>query len=379
LALFLASLLGSAPAIAAQRVGEVIFAHGITSVQQAGEGPRFVTKGDALNEGDVISTSSRGFAVIGFRDGTKLTLRPDTTFAVDKYNDAAGQEAASFLLHKGGIRTVTGTMAKNKPQSVQFKTTTGAIAIKGTSFDARICGDDCTEDARSIAQRGAAPDIVARVATFTGPSAVIGRDGKPRPVILGMPLVNGESVRTEKGAFVVLAFRDESKVTVVSESEFKLQDVRFSGAQSEKGNFVVRVLRGGVRALTGLLGKSEPKAVRFDLLTATIGVRGTGVDSRLAPECISGSCSESAFAYTWEGAVAMQVGDRTIVIETERAGVFNPALGRLALRLCVHRPFSRPRVPFVSTIVNQNIKRTNNNRLCFSYRDLNAIKQHGVN
>lgn len=329
--LWLAWGLGAMPVFAARQVGEVIYAHGITSAQGPDEGARFVARGDALTEGDVVSTSARGFAVIGLKDGTKVTLRPNTSFAIEKYNETADQEAELFTLLKGGIRALTGTIAKRKPRSVQFKTASGALEIKGTSFDARICGDDCTQDARAIAKRNAAQDIVARVAVFAGPSAVIGQDGKPRVVTAGMPLVNGETVRTEKDAFVVLAFRDESKVTVVSDSEFKLQDVRFAGARADSGNFIVRVVRGGARALTGLLAKREPKSVRIEMLTATIGIRGTGVDGRLAPECISGKCTEAAYAYTWEGAIALQVGERAIVIETGRAGVFNPAQDRLTL------------------------------------------------
>lgn len=324
-------VLAATSAFAAQPAGEVVYAHGIASAQRPGEGPRFVAKGDALNEGDVVTTSIRGFAVIGLKDGTKVTLRPDTSFVIEKYNDAAGHESGLFTLLKGGIRTLTGMMAKRKPQSVQFKTATGAMEIKGTSFDARICGDDCTDDARAIAKRNAAQDVVARVAVFAGPSAVIGRDGKPRVITVGMPLVNGEAVRTEKGAYVVLAFRDETKVTVISESEFKLQDVRFAGPKADTGNFVVRVVRGGARALTGLLAKRDPKAVRVDMLTSTIGIRGTGFDARLAPDCIADKCSEAAFAYTWEGAIVLEVGGRSVIIETGRTGVFNPAQDRLTL------------------------------------------------
>lgn len=327
----LAWVLAAASAFAAQPVGEVVYAHGIASAQRPGDGPRFVAKGDTLNEGDVVTTSIRGFTVIGLKDGTKVTLRPDTSFVIEKYNDVAGQESGLFTLLKGGIRALTGMTAKRKPRSVQFKTASGALEIKGTSFDARICEDDCTQDTRTIAKRNAVQDIVARIAVFAGPSAVIGRDGKPRVVTVGMPLVNGETVRTEKDAYVVLAFRDESKVTVVSDSEFKLQDVRFAGPKADSGNFIVRVVRGGARALTGLLAKREPKSVRVEMLTATIGIRGTGVDGRLAPECISGKCTGAAYAYTWEGAIALQVGERAIVIETGRAGVFNPAQDRLIL------------------------------------------------
>ena len=75
----------------AQPVGEVTYAHGLTSVQRPGEDARFVQKGDKLNQGDVISTSNRGFAVVSLKDGTKITLRPNTSFSVDKFSHGAGE------------------------------------------------------------------------------------------------------------------------------------------------------------------------------------------------------------------------------------------------------------------------------------------------
>lgn len=315
----------------AQQAGEVIFVQGIASAQRPGETPRFLTKGDALNQGDVITTSPRGYAVIGLKDDTKVTLRPDTIFAIDKYADTQGQEAGVFRLLKGGMRTLTGLIAKRRPQAVQFSTTTATIGIRGTSFDARLCGDDCRQEARAVAQRSSAPEIVARVATFSGSSSVVGVDGTARTVTERMALVSGETVRTEKGAHVVLAFRDETKVTVIAESEFKLENVRFRGPKAESGNFVVRVVRGGVRALTGLLAKREPAAVRFNALTATIGIRGTGHDTRLALDCVSGACSQGVFVHTWEGEVGIDALQQTLPVTVGRAGVFNPEQSRLAL------------------------------------------------
>lgn len=325
------TLLGLSSPVTAQQAGEVVFVQGIASAQRPGETPRFLTKGDALNQGDVITTSPRGYAVIGLKDESKVTLRPDTVFAIDKYSDAAGQEAGLFRLLKGGMRTLTGLIAKRRPQAVQFSTTTATIGIRGTSFDARLCGDDCAQESRAIAQRTAAPEIVARVAAFSGASTVVGVDGATRAVAERMALVTGETVRTEKGAHVVLAFRDETKVTVIAESEFKLENVRFAGPKAESGNFVVRIVRGGARALTGLLGKREPAAVRFNALTATIGIRGTGHDTRLALDCVAGACSQGVFVHTWEGEVGIEAGQQTLPVGTGRAGVFNPEQNRLAL------------------------------------------------
>ena len=50
---------------------------------------------------------------------------------------------------------------------------------------------------------------------------------------------------------------------------------------------VLRLLRGGLRAFTGLIGKTQPRNVRFTTSVATIGIRGTGMDL----SC-QGSCAE---------------------------------------------------------------------------------------
>lgn len=318
---------GAAPA------GEIIYAHGLTSVQRDGEAARFVTKGDPISEGDLISTGPKGFAVIGLKDGSKMTLRPDSTFAVEKFSHGGNEEAGLFRLVKGGVRAITGLIGKRNPQGMRVNTATATIGIRGTSFDARLCEADCATEGQ-VGRKDVPPSaelIVARVAQYMGSGTLVGIDGQSRAITNGAPLFNGDTVRTDKGSYAVIAFRDRSKVTVIAESEFKLENVRFSGAQSDQGNFVVRIVRGGARTLTGLLAKREPKTVQINMITAVIGIRGTGVDGRLALDCIAGSCSEAAFAYTWEGSVFLQVGDRNIVIDTGRAGVYNPAQDRLAL------------------------------------------------
>ncbi|MBI4195446.1 MAG: FecR domain-containing protein [Betaproteobacteria bacterium] len=324
---------GYGVAIAAQPAGEVIHAQGITSAQQPGESPRFVAKGDPLHEGDIVSTGERGFAVIGLRDGSKMTLRPNTTFVIDKFSHGAGEESALLRLVKGGVRALTGLIGKRNPQGMRVSTATATIGIRGTGFDARICGNECAEEIRS-AQKDtgiAGALIVARVAVVSGTASIVGQDGQVRAVTKGAPLLSGETVRTDKGSYAVLAFRDRSKVTVVAESEFKLENVRFSGAQADSGNFVVRVVKGGARVLTGLLAKREPKSVQLNMITAIVGIRGTGFDNRLALDCVAGACSEAAFAYTWEGAIAIIVGQRELLVPLDRAGVFNPARDRLVL------------------------------------------------
>ena len=334
-ALVAATLLFAAPLSLAAPAGQVEFAQGLASAQQSGRAPRFLNKGDVLQEGDVLNTGAKGFAIIAFADGGKVTLRPNTTFAIDQYNATAGQEAAIFRLLKGGLRAITGSIGKAKPEAVRFNVSTATIGIRGTSFDARICDTDCAKEGGRIGGKpiaAASDPVVARVAVLIGTVAIIGVDKQTRSAARGAALYTGETIRTEKGAHAVLVFRDETRITVAGESEFRLENVRFTGEKSDSGSFAVRLVRGGARTLTGLLARRDAKAFQFSASTATIGIRGTGFDTRIVLECTApGQCSDAVYALLWDGSIALDAAKQSLLIPLNRAAVFNALQNRLSL------------------------------------------------
>jgi hypothetical protein len=334
---------------AAEAIGEVTFVQGVATAQRAGATPRFLQKGEPLFEGEVVNTGGQGYALIGFKDGTKFTLRPNTSFAIERYRQTAGSESAGFRLLKGGLRAVTGAMSKRDPKAVEINTATATIGIRGTRFDARLCeGAECAEEQKRSGNKIPTPKpdlIVARVALLTGTAQAITAGGQPRALSVGAALFNGDSVRTDKASHAVLAFRDRSKVTVIADSEFKLEDVRFTGARSESGNFAVRIIRGGVRALTGLLATNDPKAVTFGITTAVIGLRGTGFDSYVGQHCATPTlCALAAFNNTWQRVTELRAGDRVLPVEENQTGVFSPSTNLLTL-LTSTPEFPDPRAP----------------------------------
>jgi len=297
----------------------------------------------------VVNTGGQGYALIGFKDGTKFTLRPNTSFAIERYRQTAGSESAAFRLLKGGLRAVTGALSKRDPKAIEISTTTATIGIRGTQFDARVCeGGECAEEQKRSGSKVPTPKpdlVVARVALLTGTAQVVTAGGQPRSLSVGAALFNGDSVRTDKASHAVLAFRDRSKVTVIADSEFKLEDVRFTGARSESGNFAVRIIRGGVRALTGLLATNNPKAVTFGITTAVIGLRGTGFDSYVGQHCSTPTvCALAAFNNTWQKVTELRVGDRVLSVEENQTGVFSPSANLLTL-LTTTPEFPDPAAP----------------------------------
>src|SRR5688572_24564198 len=108
---------------AAGAVGEVIVVQGVATAQRAGSTPRFLQKGEPLHEGEVVSTGATGYTVIAFKDGTKFTLRPNSSFAIERYRHGAGEkDSAGFRLLKGGMRAITGLISKRDPNAMQINT-----------------------------------------------------------------------------------------------------------------------------------------------------------------------------------------------------------------------------------------------------------------
>lgn len=131
--------------------GTVILAKGVVTATSADKSSRVLAKGASIEEGDVINTAKKSFAVIRMLDNTKLTLKPGTTIAIGKFSVEKGKEEACINLVKGGLRTVTGLIGKRRPDSFQVDTPIASIGIRGTDFITRICaGDECLIDEQEL-------------------------------------------------------------------------------------------------------------------------------------------------------------------------------------------------------------------------------------
>ena len=124
----------------------------------------------------------------------------------------------------------------------------------------------------------AAGDVAAaaaRVDFVYGNVSVAGLDGREQPLLRGAELNSGDTVRTAEGR-AQLRFSDGAYVSLQPQSEFAIRDYRFDGKTdgSERGFF--GLLKGAMRAVSGLVGRVNRDNFRVTTPTATIGIRGTG-------------------------------------------------------------------------------------------------------
>jgi hypothetical protein len=121
-------------------------------IAMANGGSRELKQGDFVYVNDEILTSARSFAVLQFTDGAKVTVRPDSTLIIEQYLYAGnGEDAATLNLVSGGLRVITGAMAKTNPENYKVRTPVALMGVRGTEFSIMLCGDEvCAEDEMAV-------------------------------------------------------------------------------------------------------------------------------------------------------------------------------------------------------------------------------------
>lgn len=282
-----------------------------------------LTRGSNLQRGETINTARNSSVRLRFTDGGETVVRPESSMVVQDYQyakEAPEQDSFIFKLLKGGLRAVTGAVGKRGNQNAyQMQVNTATIGIRGTDYSVRLCQKDCGDMVPANHQNSTTP-VAARAVQVVGSATVSKGADKGTPLTTDKPLYTGDTVETGPGAYVVLVFRDNARITVNPNSRFVLTRYAYEPEpKGEPNSMFVELLKGGLRFATGLVGKSNPAMVKVRTATATIGIRGTVFDLACAPsvssdagsdaEVGSAPCDQALFAQTRDGTISM-AGDK---------------------------------------------------------------------
>jgi len=105
-------------------------------------------------------------------------------------------------------------------------------------------------------------------------SATVTRGGNVLPATTGTRLHTGDTLGTGPDGSLGVLLRDNSSLSLGPSSSLVLKDFLFSPSE-EKFSLLVRLSKGTMAYLSGLIGKLAPEKARFETPTATIGIRGT--------------------------------------------------------------------------------------------------------
>ena len=129
--------------------------------------------------------------------------------------------------------------------------------------------------ALGLAGAAQAQQAAGEVTHLSGTLSVKRLDGTTKLLSVKSAVQEGDLLTTETETYARIKFADASEVVLRPNSQLKVENYAFNQAKPEGDNVVLSMLKGGLRAVTGLIGKRNRDKVTFSTVTATIGIRGT--------------------------------------------------------------------------------------------------------
>jgi hypothetical protein len=144
---------------------------------------------------------------------------------------------------------------------------------------------------------------VGRVTHLSGPLFAKKADGTTRALSINSAVEQGDTLLTEKKTYARIKFTDNSEVSMRPGTQLKVSEYNFDQAKPKEDKVVFNLLKGGMRSLTGMIGKrGDQDSYKLVTDTAVAGVRGTTYEARVC-EGNCGSLPNGLYLFVLEGLI----------------------------------------------------------------------------
>jgi len=134
--------------------------------------------------------------------------------------------------------------------------------------------------------------VVGSIKAVTGLVNLQTAEGKNKFAGAGTKLNVGDVINTQAKSTAVLEFVDTTQVALRPNTRFVVENYEYQPEQPVADKAEFKLVKGGVRTLTGLIGKrGSADAFSMKSETATIGIRGTDFTARI---CKGNECTRLA-------------------------------------------------------------------------------------
>lgn len=114
------------------------------------------------------------------------------------------------------------------------------------------------------------------IMNLEGSMTAKGADGALRELKTFSKVSPGDTLFTGKDSYARVKFSDGGQISLRPISQFRIDDYHYDEQQPGKDSAGFSLLKGGLRAISGLIGKrGDPDSYGVKTRTATVGIRGT--------------------------------------------------------------------------------------------------------
>ncbi len=159
---------------------------------------------------------------------------------------------------------------------------------------------------------------LAGIAQFTAGEVNLRQtDGRVTALAKGSNIDSGNAIVTGNNGRAQVRFTDGGLISLQPNTEFKIANYVDQNDPKED-RFLVDLLRGSLRAITGLIGKRNRDNYKLTTTTATIGIRGSGFKVGYNPDGTLGITSEldKIEVCNQSGCIGLVAGESVRVIDS---------------------------------------------------------------
>lgn len=120
-----------------------------------------------------------------------------------------------------------------------------------------------------------AAQVAGMVARLSGPLLAKKADGSVKVLALKSEIESGDTLVSEKNTYALIKFIDNSEITLRPGTTFKVENFAFDEGKPENDSATYSLVKGGLRSITGMMGKRNKEKFLLKTPNATIGIRGT--------------------------------------------------------------------------------------------------------
>lgn len=121
-----------------------------------------------------------------------------------------------------------------------------------------------------------AADGVGTVMNLDGTLTAKTPDGSLKALAVKSVISPGDTLITGRDSYARIKFPDGAEFSLNPKTQFKVEDYHYNVQQPEKDSAGFNLLKGGLRAISGLIGhRGNPDSYRVKTQAATAGIRGT--------------------------------------------------------------------------------------------------------
>lgn len=141
-----------------------------------------------------------------------------------------------------------------------------------------------------------------KVTHLSGKVTVQHANGQQEPALPSTEVKAGDTLHTGDNGFARLETSDGGEIVLRPGSEFHMENYHYDKDNPGGDSFVYHLLKGGLRTVTGLIGKRGNRdAYKGNTPTSTIGIRGTFFEVRVCGEC--GGLASGTYFFVHSGSI----------------------------------------------------------------------------